>query len=75
MAAPEKKYGFVAVCAGDGLAAVFRDLGADGIVGGGQTMNPSTEDILKEVNRPPAEVVYVLPNNKNITMAAQQCVR
>ena len=75
VAAPEKKYGFVAVCAGDGLAAVFRDLGADGIVGGGQTMNPSTEDILKEVNRTPAEVVYVLPNNKNITMAAQQCVR
>ena len=73
-AAPEKKYGFVAVCAGDGLAAVFRDLGADGIVGGGQTMNPSTEDILKEVNRTPAEIVYVLPNNKNIIMAAQQCV-
>ena len=74
IAAPEKPYGFVTVCAGDGLAAVFRDLGADGVVGGGQTMNPSTEDILKEVDRTPAEVVYILPNNKNITMAAQQCI-
>ena len=73
-AAPEKKYGFVAVCAGEGLASVFRDLGCDGIISGGQTMNPSTEDILKEVNRTPAEIVYVLPNNKNIIMAAQQCV-
>ena len=72
-AAPEKKYGFVAVCAGEGLAAVFRDLGCDGIISGGQTMNPSTEDILREVNRTPAEIVYVLPNNKNIIMAAQQC--
>ena len=74
IAAPEKPYGFVTVCAGDGLAAVFRDLGADGVVGGGQTMNPSTEDILKEVDRTPAEVVYILPNNKNIIMAAQQCI-
>ncbi len=74
IAAPEKPFGFVSVCAGDGLAAVFHDLGADGIVGGGQTMNPSTEDILKEINRTPAEVVFVLPNNKNIVMAAQQCV-
>ena len=73
-AAPEKKYGFVAVCAGEGLASVFRDLGCDGIISGGQTMNPSTEDILKEVNRTPAEIVYVLPNNKNIIMAAEQCV-
>ena len=73
-AAPEKKYGFVAVCAGPGLAAVFRDLGCDGIISGGQTMNPSTEDILREVNRTPAEIVYVLPNNKNIIMAAQQCI-
>ena len=73
-AVPEKKYGFVAVCAGEGLAAVFRDLGCDGIISGGQTMNPSTEDILREVNRTPAEIVYVLPNNKNIIMAAQQCV-
>ena len=74
-AAPEKKFGFVAVCAGEGLEAVFRDLGVDGIVGGGQTMNPSTEDILKEVDRTPAEIVYVLPNNKNIIMAAEQCAR
>ncbi len=74
-AAPEKKYGFVSVCAGDGLAAVFTDLGADFVVSGGQTMNPSTEDILKEVHKTPAEVVYVLPNNKNIIMAAQQAAR
>ena len=70
----EKKYGVVTVCAGDGLAGVFRDLGVDGIISGGQTMNPSTEDILKEITRTPAEIVYVLPNNKNIIMAAQQCV-
>ena len=74
-AAPEKKFGYVAVCAGAGLEAVFRDLGVDGLVGGGQTMNPSTEDILREVERTPAEIVYVLPNNKNIIMAAQQCQR
>ena len=74
VAAPEKPYGFLAVCAGDGLAAVFRDLGVDGLVGGGQTMNPSTEDILKAVDATPAEIVYILPNNKNIIMAAQQCV-
>ena len=72
-AEPEKKYGFLAVCAGDGLAAVFQDLGADGIISGGQTMNPSTESILKEIERVPAQVVFVLPNNKNIIMAAQQC--
>ena len=74
VAAPEKRYGFLAVCAGDGLAEVFRDLGVDRIVSGGQTMNPSTDDILREVNRTPSEVVFVLPNNKNIIMAAQQCV-
>ena len=73
VAAPEKRYGFLAVCAGDGLADVFRDLGVDRIVSGGQTMNPSTEAILKEVNRTPSEVVFILPNNKNIIMAAQQC--
>ena len=73
-AAPEKKFGYVAVCAGDGLEAVFRDLGVDGLVGGGQTMNPSTEDILKAVDATPAEIVYVLPNNKNIIMAAEQCI-
>ncbi len=74
-AAPEKKFGYVAVCAGAGLEAVFCDLGVDGLVGGGQTMNPSTEDILREIERTPAEIVYVLPNNKNIIMAAEQCVR
>ncbi|MBQ9852109.1 MAG: DAK2 domain-containing protein [Ruminiclostridium sp.] len=73
-AAPEKKYGFVAVAAGDGLAKVFHDLGVDGVISGGQTMNPSTEDILRQIKKTPAEVVYVLPNNKNIVMAAQQCV-
>ena len=73
VAAPEKKYGFLAVCAGDGLADVFRDLGADGVVSGGQTMNPSTESILEGVDKIPAEVVFVLPNNGNIIMAAQQC--
>ena len=73
-AAPEKKYGFVAVAAGDGLAKVFYDLGVDGVISGGQTMNPSTEDILRQIKKTPAEVVYVLPNNKNIIMAAQQCV-
>ena len=72
-AAPEKPYGFLAVCAGDGLAAVFRDLGADGVVSGGQTMNPSTESILAGVEKIPAETVFVLPNNGNIIMAAQQC--
>ena len=73
VAAPEKPYGFLAVCAGDGLAAVFRDLGADGVVSGGQTMTPSTESILEGVNKIPAETVFVLPNNGNIIMAAQQC--
>ena len=70
----EKKFGFVAVCAGSGLEEVFRDLGVDGMVSGGQTMNPSTEDLLKVVDATPAEIVFVLPNNKNIIMAAQQCI-
>ena len=74
VAAPEKEYGVVAVCAGDGMEALFRELGADGIVTGGQTMNPSTDDILREVNRTPASTVFVFPNNKNIIMAAEQCV-
>ena len=74
VAAPEKRYGFLAVCAGEGLAAVFRDLGVDRIVSGGQTMNPSTEAILREIDQTPSELVFVLPNNKNIIMAAQQCV-
>ena len=73
-AAPEKRYGFLAVCAGDGLAEAFRDLGVDRIVSGGQTMNPSTESILHEVEQTPSEIVFILPNNKNIIMAAQQCV-
>ena len=73
VAPAEKRYGFVAVCAGDGLADTFRALGVDTIVSGGQTMNPSTEAILKEVNHTPSEVVFILPNNKNIIMAAQQC--
>lgn len=72
MAKPEKRYGTVAICAGDGMAQLFKELGADTIVTGGQTMNPSTDDILKEINRTPAEVVFVLPNNKNIIMAAEQ---
>ena len=73
VAAPKKRYGFLAVCAGAGLADVFRDLGADGIISGGQTMNPSTESILEGVDRIPAETVFILPNNGNIIMAAQQC--
>ncbi|MGE9971201.1 DAK2 domain-containing protein [Candidatus Pseudoscillospira sp. SGI.172] len=74
IAPPEKKYGVVAVAAGAGLAAVFRDLGVDGIISGGQTMNPATEDILRQIDATPAEVVFVLPNNKNIIMAAEQCI-
>ena len=74
IAGPEKKFGVVAVSAGEGMASVFKDLGVDGIISGGQTMNPSTEDILREIARTPAEVVFVLPNNKNIIMAAEQCV-
>ena len=72
-AEPEKPYGFLAVCAGDGLAAVFKDLGADYVVSGGQTMNPSTESLLEGVEKIPAEHVFILPNNSNIIMAAQQC--
>ena len=72
IAEPEKALGVVSVCAGDGLADVFMNLGVDGIISGGQTMNPSTQDILEAVNKVPAETVYVLPNNKNIIMAAQQ---
>ena len=72
IAEPEKACGVVSVCAGDGLADVFTNLGVDGIISGGQTMNPSTQDILEAVNKVPAETVYVLPNNKNIIMAAEQ---
>ncbi len=74
IAEPEKPFGAVAVCAGAGMAELFRELGADRIVTGGQTMNPSTEDILTEINRTPAETVFVFPNNKNIIMAAEQCI-
>ena len=72
IAEPEKALGVVAVCAGDGLADVFQNLGVDGIISGGQTMNPSTQDILEAVNKVPAETVFIFPNNKNIIMAAQQ---
>ena len=72
IAEPEKTFGVVSVCAGDGLADVFTNLGVDGIISGGQTMNPSTQDILEAVNKVPAETVFVLPNNKNIIMAAEQ---
>ena len=72
IAEPEKPFGVVSVCAGDGLADVFMNLGVDGIISGGQTMNPSTQDILEAVNKVPAETVFVLPNNKNIIMAAEQ---
>ena len=71
---PEKDFGFVAVAAGAGIEALFRDLGADNVVRGGQTMNPSTEDILEAIGQTPAHNVFVLPNNKNIIMAAEQAV-
>ena len=72
IAEPEKPVGVVTVCAGTGLAEVFSNLGVDGVISGGQTMNPSTQDILEVVNTVPAETVFVLPNNKNIIMAAEQ---
>ena len=72
IAEPERKMGVVSVCAGEGLADVFLNLGVDQIISGGQTMNPSTQDILEAVNKVPAEIVFVLPNNKNIIMAAEQ---
>ena len=72
IAEPEKPIGVVSVCAGEGLADVFMNLGVDKIISGGQTMNPSTQDILEAVNKVPAETVFVLPNNKNIIMAAEQ---
>ena len=74
-AAPENDCGFVCVCAGDGIASLFEDLGADRIVSGGQTMNPSTDDIYHAIMQTPAKTVYVLPNNSNIIMAAQQTTR
>ena len=74
-AAPEKPFGFVAVASGKGIEDLFTNLGADNIVTGGQTMNPSTDDILKAILATPAETVFVLPNNKNIIMAAEQAVK
>ena len=74
VAEAEKEYGVVAVCAGKGMEELFLELGADAIVTGGQTMNPSTDDILRAVNRTPASTVFVFPNNKNIIMAAEQCI-
>ena len=71
---PEKEYGFVAVAAGAGVIELFKELGADVVVSGGQTMNPSTDDILQAVEATPARHVFVLPNNKNIIMAAEQAV-
>lgn len=74
VAPPEKHYGMVAVCAGKGIASVFSELGADQLIQGGQTMNPSTQDILEKIDATPAEVVFVFPNNKNIIMAAEQTI-
>ena len=74
IAPPEKPIGVVAICAGSGIEAVFKDLGCDRLVSGGQTMNPSTDDILKAVNSTPSETVFILPNNSNILFAAEQCV-
>lgn len=72
---PENLFGFVAVASGDGIEELFKDLGADCVVRGGQTMNPSTDDILQAIMAVPAETVFVLPNNKNIIMAAEQAVK
>lgn len=74
-AAPEKNFGFVAISAGSGIEEMFKDIGVDCVVRGGQTMNPSTEDILAAICATPAETVFVLPNNKNIIMAAEQAVK
>jgi len=71
---PENEYGFVAVAAGEGLKALFKDLGCDNVVSGGQTMNPSTDDILNAIQATPAKNVFVLPNNKNIILAAEQAI-
>ena len=75
IAAPEKPFGFVSVCMGDGIRDTFMDLGVDNVIFGGQTMNPSTQDIIDGVNKTPAEVVYVLPNNKNIYLVAVQAAK
>ena len=70
--AEEKDFAFISVCVGDGLVKIFKDLGVDEIIEGGQTMNPSTDDIINAINRVNAKCVYVFPNNKNIIMAANQ---
>ena len=72
-AEPNKPLGVIAVCAGEGFEGIFRELGVDGLVSGGQTMNPSTEDLVREVELVPADTVVILPNNKNIILAASQC--
>jgi DAK2 domain fusion protein YloV len=69
---PENEYGFVAVVNGAGIEALFNDLGTDTLVRGGQTLNPSTEDILEAITATPARNVFVLPNNKNVILAAEQ---
>ena len=74
-AEPAKKYGFVSVCMGEGISATFRDLGADTVIFGGQTMNPSTQDIIDGVENTNSEIVFVLPNNKNIYMVAEQAAK
>ena len=71
----EKKYGFVSVCMGEGISTMFRDVGVDNIITGGQTMNPSTQDIIDAVMKTPAEIVFILPNNKNICMVANQAAQ
>jgi dihydroxyacetone kinase-like predicted kinase len=72
---PDKNYGFVTVAAGDGVKTLFQDLGVDNVVSGGQTMNPSTDNILEAIHATPARNVFVLPNNKNIIMAAEQAIK
>lgn len=74
-AEPEKEFGFVAIAAGHGIESMFTDLGADVVVKGGQTMNPATEDIVRAIQSTPARTIFVLPNNKNIIMAAEQAVK
>ena len=73
--APENDYGFVSVCMGEGITDTFRDLGADNVIHGGQTMNPSTQDIIDGIRMTPAKTVFVLPNNKNIYLVALQAAK
>ena len=71
-AAEHKKYGFIAVSCGEGLSEIFKGIGADYLIEGGQTMNPSTEDMLNAIDKVSADNIFILPNNKNIILAAQQ---